>query len=312
MDGLPVGNVNDLLHFTDGSLAYAGHHQHDPGHHLHTHSFVEVAVVTGGVGVHVSHAGRQPIGVGDVVLLRPGVWHGYEECTRLDVFNCCFSADLLHRELAWTREDPLLGYLLWTGPYSDRRHGLLTTNLPPAALAECVDHLDALGALRFRAAHLHRGDVIGRLALFLSTLARTVAEDRAAPEARSTHPAVVHAMRLMEARPEHRWTLCELAERLHLAPGYVVRLFKNATGLPPIAYLSRHRVEVAAGLLLHTDQSIAHIARTVGWPDQNYFARRFKVHFGLTASAYRERFSDNAVRLESGTIMSRHKRLRDL
>ena len=54
---------------------------------------------------------------GDVVLLRPGVWHGYYDCARLELYNCCFSSELLRRELIWTREDPLLGYLLWTGPY---------------------------------------------------------------------------------------------------------------------------------------------------------------------------------------------------
>jgi AraC family L-rhamnose operon transcriptional activator RhaR len=306
MEAPPVGNANNLLHFTDGSLAYAGQHRHDPGHHLHTHAFVEVAVITGGEGVHVSLAGRAPVRVGDVILLRPGVWHGYEDCRRLDVFNCCFSTELLYRELAWTREDPLLGYLLWTGPYSLQRRGMLTTSLDEATYGDCVEHLDALDALRTRSVGLHRGDIIGRLSLFLSALARVVARDGGDAEepTRPTHPAVVHAMRLMEARPEHRWTLRELADRLHLAPGYLVRLFKCATGLPPMAYLSRHRVERAANLLLHTDHSIAHIAREVGLPDQNYFARRFKVHFGLSASVYRARFTHNAVQLGSGTIVS--------
>lgn len=301
MAASPVGNANDLLYFTDGSLAYAGHHLHDPGHHLHTHSFVEVAMVTGGEGRHVSLAGRQPVTVGDVVLLRPGVWHGYADCRRLDVFNCCFSVELLHRELAWTREDQLLGYLLWTGPYSLQRRGMLTTRLDEEALAECVAHLEALDALRSCSAGRHRGDIIGRLALFLSAVARSVdpSPDSTLDRTGPTHPAVVHAMRLLEARPEHGWTLRELADLLHLAPGYLVRLFKNGTGLPPMAYLARLRVELAATRLLHTDHSIAHIARSVGWPDQNYFARRFKVHFGLSASEYRARFTDNAMALES-------------
>jgi AraC family L-rhamnose operon transcriptional activator RhaR len=64
-----------------------------------------------------------------------------------------------------------------------------------------------------------------------------------------------------------------------------------------MAHLSRFRVETAAAMLLHTDQPITQIGHSVGWPDQNYFARRFKAHYGLTASSYRTRFTHRAVRM---------------
>ncbi|WP_233358643.1 helix-turn-helix domain-containing protein [Thermomonospora amylolytica] len=56
-------------------------------------------------------------------------------------------------------------------------------------------------------------------------------------------------------------------------------------------------MERAASLLLHTDQPITRIGQAVGWADQNYFARRFKAHYGLTATTYRRRFRHRAVRL---------------
>ncbi|GAA3591769.1 hypothetical protein GCM10022419_088260 [Nonomuraea rosea] len=288
----PVDRSGVLLHFTAGTLAYAGHYLHEQSHPVHTHSFVEIAVVTGGEGVHVSMAGRRALAVGDVILLRPGVWHGYEDCRGLDLYNCCFSTETLQRELAWIREDALLSYLLWTGPHSVQRRGMLTTRLEPAALAECAEHLDALNRLCFQPVGPHRGDIIGRLLLVLGCLARAVARTTgdAFQATGPSHPAIVRAMRLMEAAPEHRWTLAGLAAELHLTRGYLVRRFKSATGLPPMAYLSRFRVELAAALLLHTDQSITRIGETVGWPDANYFARRFKAHYGLSASAYRARF----------------------
>jgi AraC family L-rhamnose operon transcriptional activator RhaR len=307
MSDPPVEQSHGLLYFTDGTLAYAGHYLHEGTHDEHTHSFFEIAVVTGGMGAHRSLAGTAPLAVGDVIILRPGVWHGYEQCRRLDLYNCCFATELLRRELAWTREDPMLSYLLWTGPYAMGRRGMLTTHLDGPALRESVEHLDALDRLRYKPIGRHRGDIIGRLAMFLGCLARAVGQERDAPGGPEgpTHPAVVRAMRLMESQPAYGWSLTELADLLHLAPGYLVRLFKSATGLPPMAYLSRFRVESAAALLLHTEHSVAHIARSVGWPDQNYFARRFRAHYGMTASSYRQRFSDTAVHLQP-TGLRRH------
>ncbi len=302
VDDLPMDTSRTLFHFNEeGALAYAGRHLHAWDSPLHTHSFVEIAFVIGGSGTHHSLAGRQHIEPGDVVLLRPGVWHGYEDCDRLELFNCCFSSELLRRELAWTREDALIGYLLWSGPYSAQGRGLLTTHLDPVAHGECLTHLVALEALRHRQVAQHRGDIVGRLALIFSGLGRALVQAQG-PEldlGSPVHPAVGQAMRLLEARLAHRWTLTELAAELHLAPGYLVRLFKAAAGRPPMAYLAQLRAEYAATLLLHSDQPVTCIGREVGWPDQNYFARRFKAHYGLSATTYRTRFAQGAARLQA-------------
>jgi AraC family L-rhamnose operon transcriptional activator RhaR len=293
MDGYPVEQKHTLLYFADGSVAWAGHYVHEGVHPVHTHSFFEVAVVMGGEGVHVSLNGRRQLRVGDLLVLRPGVWHGFEQCRGLDLYNCCFSADLMNRELAWTRQDRSIGHLLWTGPYSGQRRGILTSHLDDASVTTSLEHLEALHALRTSPVDSYRGDIVGRLSLFLGVAARAVLDVSALPatDSSKTHPAVLDAMRMMEERPAYPWTLTELAASLHLAPGYLVRLFKSATGLPPIAYLSRLRVELAATRLLHTDQPINRIGESVGWPDQNYFARRFKSHYGLSASTYRSRFT---------------------
>jgi AraC family transcriptional regulator, L-rhamnose operon transcriptional activator RhaR len=299
MSQMPVTVSGGRAWFTDGALAYAGHWLHEEPMEDHTHNFVEIAVVTGGEAVQRSLAGRHQLGPGAVVLLRPGVWHGYETRHR-ELYNCCFSAELLHRELAWTREDPLLGYLLWTGPLSMERRGMLITTLDAETLQDCEVHLDALDRLRFRPLGLHRSDIISHLTLVLGHLARAVAADRdgLVEPTGPTNPAVVQAMRLLDSQLTHHWTLTELADRLHLSPSYLLRLFRSSTGMPPMAYLARRRVETAAGLLLHTDQPVTQIGRSVGWPDPNYFARRFRAHFGQSATAYRSRFADSTRQLQ--------------
>jgi AraC family L-rhamnose operon transcriptional activator RhaR len=279
-----------LTYLTEGSLAYAGMYRHERRHELHTHSFLEIVVVLGGDGVHHCLAGRRKLRRGDVLVLRPGAWHAYERCRGLHLYNCCVDTGLLDHELAWTREDPALGHLLWTGPMGTGRHGTLTFRIDDAAVEACHRHLDALNALRGEPSERHRAVIIGELLLFAARLA-TAGDDQSGEHAAPAHPAVAHAMRLLESRLAHRWTLTELAGELHLTPGYLVRLFRSSTGLPPMAYLARRRVEVASSRLLHTDEPITQIARTVGWPDQNYFARRFRAHLGMSASAYRRSFA---------------------
>ena len=58
-----------------------------------------------------------------------------------------------------------------------------------------------------------------------------------------------------------------------------------------MAYLGQLRAEHAAVLLLHSDEPVTSIGRAVGWPDQSGFARRFKAHYGLSATTYRRRFA---------------------
>jgi len=298
----PVGESRTgLLYLREGALAYSFRYLHSVVQKTHTHSFFEVAFVLGGAGLHVSPAGRDPLCRGDVLVLRPGVWHGYEECRDLRLYNLCFGAEMLNRELAWALADQGLGYLLRTGPMAAQRRGVLGTSLPEPTLAECLEHLDALAELGSESTLTHRGDVVARLTLALSVVARAAASGRSGDGAGPTHPAVLTAMRLLEERPAHPWTLAELADELHLTPGYLVRLFKSATGLPPMAYLARYRVEQAAELLVDTDQPVTQIGRSVGWPDQNYFARRFKAHFGVTATAYRSRFAQNRAQLRFRT-----------
>ena len=295
----PVGTSQGLFHLTESMPAYAGSYLHRWDSPVHTHSFVEIAFAVDGAATHHSLAGRHDMRPGDVVLLRPGVWHGYEDCQRFEVYNCCFSSELLRRELSWTREDPLLGFLLWAGPSSSPGRGVLTISLPPSALGECLVHLEALAALRHRPLALHRPDIVGRLSLLFGQLGQAVAQARGElpGEPGTVHPAVVQAMRLLEADLTRDWTLKILAAELHLAAGYLVRLFNAATGLPPMAYLGQLRAEHAAVLLLHSDEPVTSIGRAVGWPDQSGFARRFKAHYGLSATAYRKRFATRAAQL---------------
>lgn len=130
-------------------------------------------------------------------------------------------------------------------------------------------------------------DVFGLLsgALVPGAPGTTASGTRPAP-----HPAVQHAMRVLEAGLDQPWTLEGLAGRVNLAPGYLVRLFGKSVGMSPIAYLNRIRAERAAGLLIETELPVSTIGAAVGWHDPSHATRRFRSVFGLSPSQYRSAF----------------------
>ncbi len=243
----------------------------------HEHEFYEVVVVLGGSGIHSSPLGEQILSVGDAFFLRPGAWHAYLSCQQLEVFNCYFAPELLKYELSWTLNDQILGHLMWTGTRAGT-HGLVSAKLSTIAVQKAEAHLLAL----LEATALSQR--IARLLLFLGLIAKATPETA---QSKVYHPAVLRGVQMLEANPLQPWTLTELAEALHVAPSYLSRLFQQHLGIPPMAYLTHWRAERAAALLLGTTRSISQIAEEVGWSDANYFSRRFKKHFGISASDYR-------------------------
>jgi len=281
-----------------GTPVHVNHPLHRGDIPLHDHDFIEIAVVNSGHAVHRTIHGQQAIGRGDCFLIQPGQWHAYERAHDLALTNCCFGTDLLLRELAWARVDPVLSALFPArvasaeDPRARRAadQGVLTLHLAAADLTALAHDLDALRALQAAPDLVRvRSDVVARLLLVLGRLGRLATAGQTLPAPGDPGAGPVAAVVLaLEEHLDREWSLGELAGRAGLNRSYFVRRFKRATGLSPMAYLARRRAEKAAVLLLTTDRPIAQIGKLVGWHDPNYFARRFRQAFGLSARAYRE------------------------
>jgi transcriptional regulator GlxA family with amidase domain len=82
----------------------------------------------------------------------------------------------------------------------------------------------------------------------------------------------------------------EMIKRSKLAERTFKRRFANATGLTPIAYVQRLRIEDAKRRLERTNASIDEISWRVGYEDAAFFRRLFRRTTGLAPGAYRKRF----------------------
>ena len=82
----------------------------------------------------------------------------------------------------------------------------------------------------------------------------------------------------------------EMIKRSALAERTFKRRFVAATGLAPIAYVQRLRIEDAKRRLERSDAPVDEISWRVGYEDAAFFRRLFKRTTGLAPGAYRRRF----------------------
>ena len=162
--------------------------------------------------------------------------------------------------------------------------------LPDALLVE--DHVleqmarALLAAARARAPQLYAESAAQFLAAHL-LLAEPVELSR-------TEPARVGAtVEFMMANLERSISLAELAEHANLSSYHFLRVFKQATGRTPFAYLRDLRVQEASRHLRQGHRSLTEIAYLCGFASHAAFSTTFKKATGVTPGDYRGAVGDS-------------------
>ena len=92
---------------------------------------------------------------------------------------------------------------------------------------------------------------------------------------------------LIHSKPAHPWTVEELAGRVGLSRSALAERFTGLIGQPPMQYLTRWRLQLAANLLRASSRNVASVAAGVGYDSEAAFSRAFKRELGITPAAWR-------------------------
>ncbi len=273
---------------------------------------VRVIVVRDGSAILFSEFGQRPVNVGDVILLVANTLCGAEPEGHITATTMYADTDYVIDQVFWQNAGVLLDRLdaqafvatVYTEPaqilhLGEGRAGMLMPWLDElVALSieeQPVANFYRMQALWFSIAHV--------IAPFVKTSqVRTSSTQRAttwptSPRIRQFAPLRAEARKaadLLRAEPERRWSVSALADEVHLSKSQVGRLFVEAFGKSPIAYLTMLRTERMAALLRTTDASITSIAQEVGWSDPDFAARQFRRSVGVTPRSYRALSRDQA------------------
>lgn len=185
-----------------------------------------------------------------------------------------------------------LGTAVRNHPLLDALPALLVCNMRGRPCAEWVE-----SSFRF-AAQMHLGrqpgaqEMLARLSelLFVEAVREYIdalPQDTTGWLAALRDPPLARALSALHARVAHPWTTGQLADEALLSRSAFAERFTRTLGVPPMTYLGRWRMLVAAQRLRESGAPIARIAAEVGYESESTFPRAFRREMGMSPGAFR-------------------------
>ena len=100
-------------------------------------------------------------------------------------------------------------------------------------------------------------------------------------------PSIGRVLALLHEKPGAPWTLEDLADAAAMSRSTLHERFVLFIGQPPMQYLARWRMQVAATLLRDTKAKLVEVALRVGYESEAAFSRAFKRAVGVAPGAWR-------------------------
>ncbi|WOE74667.1 helix-turn-helix domain-containing protein [Alterisphingorhabdus coralli] len=105
----------------------------------------------------------------------------------------------------------------------------------------------------------------------------------------ASDPQIRRAINKIHENPEALLSLQDLATTAGLSRSSFSERFRTATGKSPMAYVSDHRLGLAARLLSKDQITVSQAAVAVGYETDSAFAKAFRKRYGVSPAVYRRR-----------------------
>jgi AraC-like DNA-binding protein len=146
--------------------------------------------------------------------------------------------------------------------------------------------------------------------LFVEALRRYIANAPSGQTgwlAAARDPEVGKTLALLHRKPAEPWTIATLAREVGISRAVLASRFRRYMGEPPIAYLTRWRLQLGARLLKSSSRSVAEIAEEVGYESEAAFNRAFKREFEVPPARYRSNSRNFPLLSEEGRLRGQGK-----
>ncbi len=258
----------------------------------HEHVYHEVVFVESGTAEHLSSEGKRRLVVGDVIIIKPRVWHRYVNTQGFGIINCLFDRrTLLHQKVFLSLASG--AFELFQKPVRQADF------VPPTFLHATRTQQEQLLSIFNTMIRERRerqldweGALVGSLLNLIVAISRIhhgANREDASLVGGQRHDLANAVMVYLEENFRERITLEELSQRFHASPSHLSRVFNHRLGMGIIDYINHLRVEAACAMLKSTDWAVTRVASEVGYDEVSYFFRRFKREVGSSPLEYRNR-----------------------
>ncbi|NMO96793.1 AraC family transcriptional regulator [Paenibacillus lemnae] len=266
----PVTPINDHL-----IVLFSGISQTEPNHALgpKIYDHYLLHVIESGKGNFQTEHGVFELGAGDAFLIHPGelvsyASHGDEPWLYRWVAFTGLDARTLVEAAGMLPDSPVV--------YNSgsRRSGRYIRLIQESfRRKQDQAHIAAAGYLHLLWAEL------------MNHTHRTVLPSMAETQIQRT---VKQMISVMSSQYAHPVSIEQMCSSLGYNRAYLSRIFKKETGLPPVTYLLKLRMDQAKRLLRERPElSVEQVSASVGLPDSLYFSRQFKRFYSLSPTSYR-------------------------
>jgi AraC-like DNA-binding protein/mannose-6-phosphate isomerase-like protein (cupin superfamily) len=241
---------------------------------MHSHSFSELCLVTHGTAKCLCNYTSRIVSKGDLLIIDPNVQHDFVETSDFT----CYTIGLDGVRF-FTNES---NFITKTEKSFSTFQSIFKIIVDEARSKENKYDTILLNALNMLSVLLARRRVIDKVDTLSSNMPKL-------------NNGVMVAKTYIDTYYSREISLNSLCEIAYISPQHLIRQFKALTGYTPKQYLNRIRIQVAAGAILDSYDSIKTIATSVGYGDYQAFLYTFKQFVGISPQQFREDYKNNSA-----------------
>ena len=258
---------------------------------FHDHFHSELVIVLSGQGEHLLNGETIPISAGDILLIHPGIVHGYDKTADLELVNIIYDAGRLYLPVLDGYALPLFRHF-----FPDKKETVFCSPSPLLHLKkEALSQISVL--IRQMDQDLQTnasGNALYCLALLMQIIVILCRNEEKTDKTNTSPFRIGEIISYLNTHYSSDILIDDLARKVNMSKRNFFLIFKKTTGCTPIRYLIRLRVMRASELLRHSQLSIAEIASRCGFADSNYFCRKFREITGVPPRKFRNAAADKS------------------